>query len=487
VQQTAKRRKTARRAGFGFSARPAAVHPARIRAASGAAGEEQGMSKGHLTRRRLAGGAALAAGYLGGRAPAYAQNRQPFAGVSLNVSCWASPYARFVGEYLPEFIERTGIRVAYDTPGFPIYNQRADLELSTRGSAFDVLNITFIYTSRWIGAGWFTPIDEFINDRNKTPAEWDFADFLPGTVQPMRDRQGRNFGVPWVADVLVGGAGRFDLLRQAGFGMPNDFGELERAMAAVHNKDEIPAYIVENHYGWTYIPFLQGFGGNVFRNPPEDLMPTLDTPEAIEAAEFLGKLLRQYGPPQALGYNVDQTTQAFRQGRVNYQNNNHAFLLPAAEPGSRIRETCNFSLFPAGPKGRFPGIASHAWGIPIGSRNKDAAWEFIKWSMSKEFIQRLVNDKGYGAVTRKSILDGPGFRERTTVNGFDMTKLYTDTLDLAAQGHMRYRTVHVYPQANAQITQALERVVSGQMGARESLQQAQRNAIADLRRAGVRP
>jgi multiple sugar transport system substrate-binding protein len=418
--------------------------------------------------------------------PAYAQGARPFQGVTLNISCWSAPYARFIADYLPEFTERTGIRVNYDTPGFPIYNQRADLELSTRGSAFDVLNVTFIFTSRWIGAGWFTPLDSFINDRNKTPADWDFADFLPGTVHPMKDRRGQIFGVPWVADVLMSGAGRFDLFRREGLGMPDNFEQMERAMAALQGKEDTAAFLVENHYGWTYPPFLQSFGGNVFRNPPDDLFPTLDTPEAIEAAEFLAKLLRQYGPPQALGYNVDQTTQSFRAGRVNYQLNNHAFLLLAGESGSRVRETVNFGMFPAGPKGRFPGIASHAWGIPTGARNKDASWEFIKWSMSKELLTRMVNEKGYGSITRASILNSPGFRERTTINGVDTTKIYVDSLATASQGHMAYRTVHVYPQANAQMNQAMERVISGQMGARESFQLAQRNTIADLRRAGVR-
>lgn len=443
------------------------------------------MSNG-ITRRTLLAStvATPAAGSL--PLPAYAQGARPFQGVTLNISCWSAPYARFIADYLPEFTERTGIRVNYDTPGFPIYNQRADLELSTRGSAFDVLNVTFIFTSRWIGAGWFTPLDGFINDRNKTPADWDFADFLPGAVHPMKDRRGQVYGVPWVADVLMSAASRFDLFRSEGLGMPDTFDEMERAMAAVHGKDGTAGFLVENHYGWTYPPFLQSFGGNVFRNPPDDLFPTLDTPEAIEAAEYLARLLRQYGPPQALGYNVDQTTQSFRAGRVNYQLNNHAFVLLAGEAGSRVRETVNFGMFPAGPKGRFPGIASHAWGIPAGARNKDASWEFIKWSLSKDLLARMVNEKGYGSITRASILNSPGFRERTTINGVDTTKLYVDTLATAAQGHMAYRTVHVYPQANAQMTQAMERVISGQMGARESFQLAQRNTIADLRRAGVR-
>jgi len=445
------------------------------------------MAKKGATRRTVIGAAATAPAWLlAGTPPAHAQQRRRFDNVTLNIACWAAPYARFIGEYLPVFTEATGIKVNYDTPGFPIYNQRADLGLSTRGSAYDVLNVTFIYSSRWIGAGWFTPLDEFINDRSKTPESWNFADLLPGSVSPMKDRAGKVYGIPWVADVLMSGAGRFDLLRAQGLGMPNTFDELERAMAAVNGKDSLPAYIIENHYGWTFIPFLQGFGGNVFRNPPEDLYPTLDSAEAVAAAEYVGKLLRSYGPPQALGYDVDQATTALRMGRVIYSNNNHAFLRLLGEQGSRAETTSNFGLMPAGPKGRFPGIASHGWGIPTGSRNKDAAWEFIKWAMSKELLDRMVAEKGYGSITRSSILNDPAYRRRTMLNGVDMTQLYIDTLAFAQQGHMKYRTVHVYPQANTQITKAIERVVSGEMNARESMRQAQQNTIADLRRSGVR-
>lgn len=441
-----------------------------------------------FTRRRaIAGAAALFVPFSlkSGKAPAQGGAR-PFQGTTLNVSCWSAPYPRFLADYIPEFTEQTGIRVNYDTPGFPVYNQRVDLELSTRGSAFDVLNVTFIYTSRWIGAGWFEQLDRFINDRNRTPADWDFTDFLDGAVAPLKNRTGGIFGVPWIADVFMAGCGRFDILRAAGLGMPDTLEELERACQTVHNRDNVPAFIVENHYGWTWIAFLQAFGGNVFRNPPDDLMPTLDTPEAAAAAEYFAKLLRSYGPEAALGYNYDQVVAAMRQGRINYSANNQAFLVQLGEQGSRVASTANFSLMPKGPAGRFPGVASHGWGIPVGSRNKEAAWEFIKWSMSKPLLTRIVQEKGYGSVTRKSIIESPMFTQRLTMNGVDVAKLYTDTIAFAAQGHMRYRTVHVYPQVNAQITQAIERVVSGQMGARESLRQAQANSIADLRRAGVR-
>jgi len=64
--------------------------------------------------------------------------------------------------------------------------------------------------------------------------------------------------------------------------------------------------------------------------------------------------------------------------------------------------------------------------------------------------------------------------------------MFSDTIATGSDGHMAYRTVHVFPQANNQIVKAIENVVSGQMSAGEAMRQAQANTIADLRRAGVR-
>jgi multiple sugar transport system substrate-binding protein len=124
--------------------------------------------------------------------------------VTLNVSTFSAPFPKILGELLPEFEAATGAKVNFDTPAFPVYNQRADLELSTGGSAYDVLNVTFIYSSRWIGAGWLTPLDEFIQDPNQTAADFDIEDFLPGLRKPETDQQGRLYGIPWTVDTYMG-------------------------------------------------------------------------------------------------------------------------------------------------------------------------------------------------------------------------------------------------------------------------------------------
>src|SRR5208282_4752904 len=330
---------------------------------------------GRRVRRRQflrAGAAAAGSLILPGRAPAQGGSK-PLSGITLNIACWSSPYAKLLTDYIAQFEAATGAKVNYETPSFPIYNQRTDVELSTGGSAYDVLNVTFIYIGRWIGAGWFTPLDGFLKDPQKTPADWEPDDFLPGVTAQFKDPAGKLYAIPWTADVYMAGAGRYDLFEQAGKPMPDTFDEVAETMKAVHLKDGVPAFLTENHYGWSFIPWLQGFGGNVFRDPPEDLMPVLDTPEAIAAADFFAKVVRDYGPDGAISYTYDQVVATLKAGRANYSTNGQIFIVQMGAKDSKVAQTCNFSMCPAGPKGRFPGVATHGWGIPSGAKNKDAA------------------------------------------------------------------------------------------------------------------
>ena len=84
-----------------------------------------------IDRRRAIAGAASAGALLvlPGKAPAQS-NAKPLTGVTLNVACWSSPYAKALTDYIGDFEALTGAKVNYETPAFPIYNQRADIELA---------------------------------------------------------------------------------------------------------------------------------------------------------------------------------------------------------------------------------------------------------------------------------------------------------------------------------------------------------------------
>src|SRR5258708_3933272 len=83
-----------------------------------------------------------------------------------------------------------------------------------------------------------------------------------GATAALKDKAGRLHGIPWIADIFMAGAARYDLIEQAGKRMPDTFDDVLDMCKAVHGKAGVPAYLAENHYGWTFIPWLQGFGGD---------------------------------------------------------------------------------------------------------------------------------------------------------------------------------------------------------------------------------
>ncbi|WP_018184379.1 ABC transporter substrate-binding protein [Kaistia granuli] len=413
--------------------------------------------------------------------------RQRFDGVTLNVSTFSAAFPSLLKQWLPEFEALTGATVNYDTPSFPVYNQRTDLELSTGGAAYDVVNVTFIYSSRWINSGWLTPLDDFIADRNRTPADWDVTDFLPGAIAPETGADGRLYGIPWTAEALLTGSSRFDLVEAAGLEFPDTTDDLVRVLRAVNGKDRVAGFVADNHYGWTFVPYLQAFGGNVFRAPPDDLFLTLDTPEAIAAAEYYSNLLREFGPDGAVTYTPDQVTQSLKLGRVNFTDAGQLYLAQLGDAKtSKTVNTLKFGLVPKGPAGRFPGTAVHGLGIPAASKNKEAAWAFIQWALSKQTTAKAVA-AGYGSPARRSDIESATFRQKQVINGSDLAQLALDSVDLAAKsGHMKYRTVSVYPQVDQQLNKAIELITTGQLSAKEAMQQAQVASLAELKRAGVK-
>ncbi len=436
-------------------------------------------------RQVMLGAGAIAAGALAAP-PAIGQAR-PFAGQTINGAAFQSTFFEYLRRYFPEFEERTGIKVNFNTQAFPVYNQRTDLELSTRGSALDVVNVTFIFSGRWIGAGWLTNLSDFVNDANRTPPDWDAADFVSGAQSAMTNAQGQVHGFAWEAGAMLMAASRADMLDRQNIALPTTFDQLQAACDAVQGRDGMSGFVADRLHHWNWVPYLMGMGGGIFRNPPENLTPTLATPEAIRSAQWYAELLAKFGPSGVLSFSDDQAMRSQMAGRAMFRTQAVTWLVPLAKHDeSTVKNTVRYALMPAGPQGNYPGSNSHGLGIPAGSRRKEAAWEFIKWALSKPMLNRIVSEHGYPSVCRRSVITGDAFKQAMTLNGQDVASLYLQVLELGGRsGYMKYRTVPVFPQVGDQINRAIERIATRQQDAPAAMRQAQQDAIQVLQRAGV--
>lgn len=438
-----------------------------------------------LLKAGLFGAASLAVGL---RSPAVRGQSKRFAGVSITGGAFQHNFHLALRSWLPELEEKTGLKVNLELQSNPIYNQRTDLELSTGGSAYDFCNIGTPWAGRWITSGWMTPLDEFARNPELTPPDWEPGDFASGAQAILSDPQGRNFGFAWVAGAILTGVARIDVLEKANLPIPTTCEELLETCRKTNQPGSVNAFVNDALHHWEWPPYLMAQGGTIFRNPPSDLMPMLNTPEAVQAAQIYAELMSKCAPPGAISFTDDQAMRLQFAGRANIRTTSIDWLVPVAKaPESRVKGTMRFAPMPGGPAGSFPAVNANGFGIPAGAKNKEAGWTFIQWALSKANFRRMATEKAYVTVPRRSVIVSEEFKAAMTINGQDVGKLYLDTVEASGpRGYMKYRNMSVFPQVGEKINKAIEQIASGQTDAKTAMDLAQQAALADIAKAGVK-
>jgi multiple sugar transport system substrate-binding protein len=106
--------------------------------------------------------------------------------------------------------------------------------------------------------------------------------------------------------------------------------------------------------------------------------------------------------------NWPQAVAVFAQGSVaQYTDANSIFANLLDPTKSTVADKTGVVVFPAGPKGSVP-YSVTSWGLSMAasSKNKDAAWEFIKWATSKEIVLK-TQGQGANPGARASVWNDP--------------------------------------------------------------------------------
>jgi len=159
-------------------------------------------------------------------------------------------------------------------------------------------------------------------------------------------------------------------------------------------------------WSWEYaVHLIWTFGGNVV---DKDFKVNINSPWSIEGFEF-GKELQKYQPPGVLGWNVEHID-LFKQGKL-------AMTAIWHEKADRLNDP---ELSPIAGKVGYsvlPKYEENPWGYTAGSnrvgggglavmkdsKNKEAAFQFIKWQTSKELALPLYKEGGN--LVRKSAFE----------------------------------------------------------------------------------
>ena len=226
---------------------------------------------------------------------------QQAAGSTINVLMITTQEAEAIKELVPAFEELTGITVNWDSLEQNSEIDKLNVEFRSGAGSIDAFQVDFMLLPEWAENGYLEPLDAYLSDPALTDAAWyDSGDFLGG-IWGAGQWDGAQYLIPMSAEssLLIY---RKDLLDATGLAVPTTFEELEVVAAALNDPPTV--YGIgdrglrgsgQNIYIWT--SFLRGFGGDFFKDFPNDFTPTLDTPEAIAATQLYADLDVKYGPP----------------------------------------------------------------------------------------------------------------------------------------------------------------------------------------------
>ena len=162
-------------------------------------------------------------------------------------------------------------------------------------------------------------------------------------------------------------------------------------------------------------PVAGGFEADVANR--NDLVPTIDTPLALEAAEFL-KALLEFSPPDILSMSWYERVRPYAAGKVGMAYG-YTLLAPYFEldPSSPAFGQTGYLPHPAGPKGHpVAPIGGYVLGVPsnLPENRRAAAAEAIIAFTSPE-AQKLYVQNGSRTAPRYSVGADPEVQRLSTI------------------------------------------------------------------------
>lgn len=324
-----------------------------------------------------------------------------FDGVELRVVGANHPWQEAIEPLIPEFEEQTGIKVNFEKFFEDQLTQKLTTEFTAGSSSIDVFMIRPLQEGKLFSQnGWVADISDKVDD-----PEFEFEDFTESSVNSMKDGE-KLFGIPIVTEreILYY---RKDIFEENNIEPPETLDELMQVAEELNDpKNEFYGIVSRGERAAAVTQFssyLYGFGGDFM----VDGKAAIDTEEAIQAFQFYGDMLRNYGPPGVLNMSWPQAAGLFGQGKAAmYTDADSIFPNLLDEEKSVVSDKVGFAVFPEGPAGNEPYNVT-SWGVAINekSEKKDAAWEFVKWATGKEITTQIQATGVPGA--RQSVWDTP--------------------------------------------------------------------------------
>jgi sorbitol/mannitol transport system substrate-binding protein len=392
---------------------------------------------------------------------------------------------------LTRFFEKShpDIQVTWVTLEEGVLRQRVSIDISTGAGEFDVMTIGLMETQIWGQKGWLKAID--------TDAAYDAADLLP----PIREGlsvKGRLLAAPFYGESSMTMA-RSDLLQAAGISLPESptWEQVRTIAAKLHRPDKgVYGICLRGRPGWgenmaLITPMVNTFGGQWF---DMGWRPQLNTKAWKDAVGFYADLLDKYGPPGAVANGFNENLALFKAGKCGLWVD--ATIAASFLNDPRQSKVAGKVAYAQAPIARSPKGAHWLWAwalaIPASSHKVAAAQSFIQWATSKDYVQLVASQEGWGAVptgTRQSTYARPEFMNanpyaQAELKAINSTNPKDSTVPRSPYVGVQFAAIPEFQSIGTAVGLQIGDVLGGGQSVEAALQAAQKAADQKMRAAG---
>ncbi len=320
------------------------------------------------------------------------------------------PETQIIEALLPEFTKETGITVEFQKLAYPDMHQKLVTQLISNQSAYNVLEVDFLWAGEFPEAGWLADLQPFVDKSG-----FDLKPFIPSMMDLVGTHRGKLYMIP-MYNYSMGLIYRTDLLADA---------KLKDAYKAESGKDlALPATLADYVAISKFMKKTAGvegaamqsqrgdpnsmeFSNYLFANGGQYLSAdgnvALDSAEAVKALELYVDNIQNGAQKGALAATLDDTFRLMCDGKA-FSMVTYWWMLPQIDNKEKCPNAAGKVALTVMPGGHGE---SGGWGWGIAKNQsaelQDASWKFISWVQSKEIsIKRAL--EGH-APTRSDVYE----------------------------------------------------------------------------------
>ncbi|MBU6497855.1 MAG: extracellular solute-binding protein [Rhodospirillales bacterium] len=332
-----------------------------------------------------------------------------FKGQHIEVSLTKNPRSDVLQKHQKEFEAMTGISVGSEQIPEQQQRPKAALEMASGHPSFDVLMVSLHVSKRLFGsAHWLEDMRPYLANPQLTAPDYDFADIGAGAVKTATQADGRMDSLPLNPDLWIIFWNKA-IFKAAGLAYPSSMDELLTTARHLTDKKTGTYGFVGRGLKNANLPVYTSWllGQDQLTVTPDGKKLLTDTPEAIWAADFYAKTMRECAPPGSIGFNWNECQTSFAQGKIGMWLDGVGFSAPLIDPkASKIVHDVGFAVVPKGPKAQHSASFVDSMGIPASSKKKGAAYLYCQWATSKKIMGEILRT-GSGTPARLSVYTDP--------------------------------------------------------------------------------